>query len=64
MEQGNIEERYNNMRDYDDEEEDDEDDEYNDNMPDSLRKHKIKARSDQKIFSIPTRKNKEREVVI
>lgn len=33
-------------------------------MPDNLRKHKIKIRDDQKVFSVPVRKTKEKEVVI
>lgn len=40
------------------------DDEDMENMPDNLKKYGIKQRNDQKIFSIPVRKTKEKEVVI
>ena len=52
-----IEGRYAGCQnDYDDEG----DDEFVENMPENLKKHKIKVRPDQKIFKIPVRKTKER----
>ena len=36
------------------------DDDFVENMPENLKKHKIKVRPDQKIFKIPVRKTKER----
>lgn len=48
MEKGDIEKRYVGMKDgdFDDEVDFDEEDEYNDNIPENLKKHKIKVRSD------------------
>lgn len=63
-EEQDLEQRYQNVN-SDEEYDDDEDAEYyNENMPDNLRKHKIKVRDDQKVFSVPVRKNREKEVVI